>query len=180
MKNDNLQNYQIFSVIFAIILGTLLHFTYEWANKNVLIATFSSINESTWEHLKLAFIPMLITTIIGFFKFRKNPNFLCSKMFGIVTALGFITSFFYTYIGIFGKNFAIIDILSFIFAIILGEYVSYKKLKSNYKCNNTVAIFILATFLLCFIYFTFNPPKIQLFQDPLTGLYGIPKIFKNS
>ena len=94
MKKNKLSNYQIFSAIFAIILGTLLHFTYEWFNKNTLIAAFSSINESTWEHLKLAFIPMLITTIIGFFKFKNIPNFLCSKMLGIITTLGFITSFF--------------------------------------------------------------------------------------
>ena len=173
MKKSNISSYQIYSAIFAIILGTLLHFTYEWFNKNALIATFSSINESTWEHLKLAFFPMLITAIIGAFKFKNNPNFLCSKMLGIVTSLGFITSFFYTYTGILGRNYAIVDILSFIFAVILGEYVSYRKLNSNFKCNNKIAIFILTTLFLCFIIFTFNPPKIQLFQDPLTGLYGI-------
>lgn len=173
MKKNKLSNYQIFSAIFAIILGTLLHFTYEWFNKNTLIAAFSSINESTWEHLKLAFIPMLITTIIGFFKFKNIPNFLCSKLLGIITTLGFITSFFYTYTGILGRNIALIDILSFIFAVILGEYVSYRLINSNLKCNNKLAILVLAILFLCFIIFTFNPPKIHLFQDPLTGLYGI-------
>ena len=51
-----------FIIIAAI--GALLHFTYEWSNNNSLIATFSTVNESTWEHLKLAFFPILIFGII--------------------------------------------------------------------------------------------------------------------
>ena len=172
MKDDKFVNYQIFSAIFAIILGTILHFTYEWSNSNALVGAFSSVNESTWEHLKLAFFPMLITTIIGFLKFKNSHNFLCSKMIGIVTTLSFIASFFYTYTGILGKNYAIIDILSFIFAIIWGEFVSYKKIMSDFKGNRIVCTILLVILFFCFIIFTFNPPKIQLFQDPLTGLYG--------
>jgi hypothetical protein len=170
---NKLQKYQIFSAIFAIILGTLLHFTFDWSNQNTIIAAFSSINESTWEHLKLAFYPMLITTIIGSFIFPKEKNFLCSKTIGILTAICFITIFFYTYTGILGRNIALIDISSFIIAIILGEYISYDLIQSSFKCNTKISIIIIIILLLCFLFFTYNPPKIQLFQDPLTGLYGL-------
>lgn len=172
MNNSDLKKYQIFSAIFAIILGTILHFSYEWFNENAIIAAFSSVNESTWEHLKLAFFPMLITTIIGFFYFNKNPYFLCSKTKGILIAISFITIFFYTYTGIIGKNFALLDISSFIIAIVLGEYISYLLLIKNKKCNDTYASIALLLLLFCFIYFTYFSPKIQLFQDPITGLYG--------
>ena len=67
MDSKKLLKYQIFSAIFTIILGTLLHFTYEWSGNNAFVGAFSSINESTWEHLKLAFYPMLITSIIRLF-----------------------------------------------------------------------------------------------------------------
>lgn len=67
MDSKKLLKYQILSAIFAIILGTLLHFTYEWSGNNAFVGAFSSINESTWEHLKLAFYPMLITSIIRLF-----------------------------------------------------------------------------------------------------------------
>lgn len=173
MDFTKIKNYQIFSAIFAIILGTLLHFTFEWLGENSIVGAFSSINESTWEHLKLAFYPMLITTIIGTFKFKNQPNFLCSKTIGIITAISFITIFFYTYTGILGRNIAIIDISSFIIAVILGEYVSYRLMKSNYKYNNTLAIIILIALTFCFIFFTYYPPKIALFQDPLTGNFGL-------
>jgi ABC-type Fe3+-siderophore transport system permease subunit len=69
MDSKKILKYQIFSAIFAIILGAILHFTYEWSGNNAFVATFSSINESTWEHLKLAFFPMLITAIIRIFCF---------------------------------------------------------------------------------------------------------------
>ncbi len=69
MNSNKILKYQIFSAIFAIILGTLLHFAYEWSGNNAFVGSFSSINESTWEHLKLAFFPMLITAIIRLFYF---------------------------------------------------------------------------------------------------------------
>ena len=59
--------FHIFSIIFSIILGILLHFAFEWSGNNLFIATFSAVNESTWEHLKLVFFPMLITIIISYF-----------------------------------------------------------------------------------------------------------------
>ena len=176
MNKNKIRNYQIFSCIFVFILGSLLHFTYDWSNGNSIIATFSSVNESTWEHLKLLFFPMLITIIIGMFFFKNNvPNFICSKTIGIIVAILFTVIFFYTYTGILGRNIAIIDISSFFISTILGEFISYILIVNHYKCNNIISLIILSLLLLCFICFTFNPPKIDLFKDPITNKYGIIK-----
>ena len=43
-SKNKLLKFQIFSVIFTWILGTLLHFTYEWSNENIIIAAFSAVN----------------------------------------------------------------------------------------------------------------------------------------
>lgn len=162
--------FQIFSVIFVIILGIILHFTYEWSNKNVIVGAFSAVNESTWEHLKLVFFPMLITTIIGYFYIGESTNLICAKLVGIITAILFIIIFFYTYTTIAGTNFAILDIASFFVAVILGEYVAYKILISETICNTNIAIIILTILLISFITFTYIPPKIFLFQDPITRI----------
>lgn len=167
--------FQIFSVIFVSILGTLLHFTYEWSNGNEIVGAFSAVNESTWEHLKLLFFPMLITIIIGYFYMDKNTKIICAKLIGIITAILFIIIFFYTYTTIAGTNFAILDIGSFFVAVILGEYVAYKILISKNICNTNIAIIILTILLISFIAFTYIPPKIFLFQDPITRGYGIKK-----
>lgn len=177
MDKIKIRNYQIFSVIFAFILGTLLHFTYELSGENVLVSSFSAINESVWEHLKLLFFPMLLTTIIGYFYIGKiTSNFLCSKTLGILASMSFIIIFFYTYTGIIGKNIAFIDITSFFVAVILGEYLAYKLITCNFKCNNIIAIVILTAVLICFIVFTYYTPKIEIFKDPISNLYGIKKI----
>lgn len=166
--------FQILSTVFTVILGTILHFTYKWSNKNPLVVTFSAVNESTWEHLKLLFFPMLITTIIGYLYIGKiAPNFLCAKTIGIIVAMLFTVIFFYTYTGILGTNYAILNILTFIFSAILGEYVSYKLMYSVFESNNNIAVFILSVLFISFIIFTFFPPKIGLFKDPITGKYGI-------
>ncbi len=179
MEKKKILRFQIFSVIFTWILGTILHFLYEWSGDNKIIASFSAVNESTWEHLKLVFFPMLVTTIIGFFVIGKDNNkFWCAKTLGIILAMSFIVVFFYTYTGIIGTNFAILDIGSFFVAVILGEYVAYKIMTNEeykLKCNKRIAVIGLICILLCFIIFTYLPPHIGLFKDPISNGYGIQK-----
>lgn len=167
MKKFSVLKFTIFSCIFVMVLGTLLHFTYEWSGNNQFIASFSAITESTWEHLKLLFFPMLLTTIIGFFFIKKFcPNYWCARFFGILTAILFTIVFFYTYTGIIGTNFSFIDISIFFVAVVLGEFVSYTILISDFGCNNCVAITLLGLLLVCFVTFTYFTPEIGLFEDP--------------
>lgn len=176
MDKNKIRNYQIFSAILTFILGTLLHFTYKVSGENTVVASFSAINESIWEHLKLFYFPMLLTLIIGYFYIGKNiSNFLCSKTIGIITSMLFTVIFFYTYSGILGKNLAIIDISSFFVATILGEYVAYRFMNSTFKCNNKIAIIVLIIVGICFVTFTYSAPQIGIFKDPITEQYGIIK-----
>ena len=177
LKKNSILIFEIISSIFIMILGTLLHFTFKWSNNNVIVGTFSAKNESTWEHFKLIFFPMLITLVIGYFYKEKNTsNYLCAKVLGIIVAIVFIITFFYTYTGIIGKNFAIVDITSFFIAVVLGQYVAYKKMKLKSSCNKVIAIIILLVLYFCFLIFTFFPPHIALFKDPITGMFGIYSI----
>lgn len=170
----SLKVYLVISILFTFIFGSLLHFTYNLSGKSEIVASFSAVNESTWEHLKLLFFPMLISTIIGYFVFRKSiPNFLCARTIGIIIAMAFTVIFFYTYTGILGKNIPIIDISSFFIATILGEILSYLFIINKLKCNNTISVIVLILLFIFFIIFTFYTPKIGIFKDPITGIYGI-------
>ena len=169
-SKNKLLKFQIFSVIFTWIFGTLLHFTYEWSNENIIVAAFSAVNDSTWEHLTLLFFPRLITTVIGYFDLSPKDeykNFLCAKTIGILAALSFVVVFFYTYTGIIGTNFAVLDIGSFFVGVFLGEFVAYKMTLSMKCCNKLGAVIVLTILLLCFITFTFNAPSIGLFRNPV-------------
>ena len=174
MNKIKIRNYQIFSTIFVFVMGTLLHFVYDWSGQNNIIGAFSAVNESTWEHLKLIFFPMVITIIIGFFYLGKIvPNLLCSKTIGLLVSLAFTIIFFYTYTGILGNNIAFIDIASFFISVILGEFISYVLMVNKFKCNNKIATIILSVLFILFIIFTYKTPEIGLFKDPISGEYGI-------
>lgn len=176
MNKKKVLKLQIASAIFSIILGALLHFTFKWSNKNLIVAAFSAVNESTWEHLKILFIPMLISTIIGYFVIGKeNDNYLCARVKGIISAMIFIVIAFYTYTGVIGTNIDIINIIIFAIAVLFGEYVTYKRLNKEKNCNKSMAIIILVILLLSLIIFTYYPIEIGLFKDPITGRFGIIK-----
>lgn len=38
--------------IFIAIVGTLLHFVYDWSGQNPAVGIIAPVSESTWEHLK--------------------------------------------------------------------------------------------------------------------------------
>jgi len=46
--------------------------------------------------------------------------------------------------------------------------------KKDYTKYKMLAIVLLVLLPILFIVFTFYPPHIFLFQDPITGGYGIP------
>lgn len=165
---EKIKRFHIISFILVSILGVLLHFTYEWSGENTFVGFFSAVNESTWEHLKLIFFPMLLTTVIGYFYIGKeNEKYICGRVKGILAGIIFIISFFYTYTGVLGENIAIIDIASFFIGVIIAELVSYNIINlKDYNCNKNISGLSLILLLICFIIFTYNAPNLGIFKDP--------------
>lgn len=175
-KQKFILKFEIISTIFILVLGTILHFTFDWSKDNTVVGTFCPVNESIWEHLKLLFFPTIVTIIVGYFyKGKKFENYLSAKTFGIIISMLFTIVTYYTYSGVIGKNIDVVNIIIFILAVIIGQYVSYQKMNSKFYSNNLVAIIILVILYLYFLVFTFYPPQIALFKDPVTGTFGIYK-----
>ena len=158
--------------------GTLLHFLYEWSNESVFVAPFSGINESTWEHMKLLFVPMLIFAVIQSFYFKEYEAFWCIKLKGILFGLLLIPVLFYTYNGIIGTSPDWINIfIFFISAAAVYIYEARMLLNENSSCiSKKLAVIILCIIAVMFVVFTFVTPNIAIFEDPLTKTYGIKKI----
>lgn len=165
------RNWQILAILFTLVVGTLLHFTYQWYDNNQIVGAFSAINESTWEHLKLIFFPTLIFAIFeGTRIYKETNNYIESKTIGIIFGMLFITVFFFTYTGIIGTNFAILDIGSFVVAIILSEILTYRIMKKesfSTRKTKVISISVLILITILFIFFTFYPPNINYFKDPV-------------
>lgn len=156
--------WEISEFIFTAAFGTLLHFLYELSDKNKIVSIFSAVNESTWEHLKLLFFPALVFSIIQYFII--GDEFKCILFTkAIATLLGMltITTLFYTFIGVVGKNFLIADIIIFLLGTAVIALFSYMRLPHG-KCNNISGAFIFIIIAVLFGLFTFNPPPIGLFD----------------
>jgi hypothetical protein len=137
---------------------------------------FSAVNESVWEHLKLGFWPTLAFALIEFKYLKKSTsNFLFAKTVGIYLIPFTIVGIFYSYTAILGESILAIDILSFIIAVIIGQLVSYRLLTSKKLPYDLRKVSLIALILLgvAFVLFTFYPPQFAMFQDPITGDYGI-------
>lgn len=167
--------WQLFGFALTALGGTLLHFLYGWTNKAAWIAAFSGVNESTWEHMKLLFWPMLIFAIVQSFFFKDYESFWCVKLRGMLLALGLIPVIFYTYNGVIGKSPDWINIAIFFVCAAVAYIYETKQLNGeNTCCKSPRAAFIaLCIIALLFVIFTFNTPRLDIFKDPLTGTYGI-------
>ena len=80
MKRD-ISLWQLGGFSFTALAGTLLHFLYDLTGESVLAAPFSGVNESTWEHMKLLYFPLLIFALIQSRFFKERKGFWCIKHF---------------------------------------------------------------------------------------------------
>jgi hypothetical protein len=168
--------YEIVGTLFIVFLGSAFHFTYELSGKLAIVGAFSAVNESVWEHLKLAFWPSLIWLLIEYLPLKKlTNNFLMSKTLGTYLMVVLIPIVFYSYTSITGGSIFAIDITTFIVAVVAGQIISYNLFKKNQfsRMADKVALVMLAVLGISFIIFTFYPPHLPIFQDPISRGYGI-------
>jgi ABC-type cobalamin transport system permease subunit len=105
MKSKILK-FELIGTFFIIFLGSLLHFTFEWSAKFWLVGIFSAVNESTWEHLKLAVIPALLWMLIETKILKEKPkSFFFAKTKGIYSMLFLLFYFFILIRQFWGKIF---------------------------------------------------------------------------
>ena len=171
----NLSLWQFGGFALTSLGGTLLHFLYDWTNESILIAPFSGVNESTWEHMKLLFFPLFIFALIQHRFFKDYKSFWCVKLMGITTGLVLIPVLFYTYNGAFGKSPDWLNITIFFVSAAMAFILetSFFK-KDSLRCKRPwLAFTVICLVGVLFVVFTFATPQIPLFRDPLTGTYGI-------
>lgn len=159
----------------STLAGTLLHFLYDWTGESALAAPFSGVNESTWEHMKLLYWPLFLFAMVQRLFFREEKNFWCVKLAGMLVGLVLIPVLFYTYNGIFGQSADWINIAIFYIAAAAAFLLEWQFFKKDLsQCRHPRLAFVAVCLIgILFVVFTFIPPEIPLFQDPLTGIYGL-------
>ena len=140
-----------------------------------MIAPFSGVNESTFEHMKLLFWPMLLYAVLQGFFFRGYRNFWSVKLRGTALGLSLIPIIFYTYNGVIGKSPDWVNIAIFFVAAAVVYIYETGALNRNdaLRPSRGLSIALLCAIGLLFVIFTFIPPRLGIFMDPITGEYGI-------
>ena len=163
-----LKCYCIIGIIFVIVTGTLTHFVYDWSGNNFIVGFFFPVNESTWEHMKLCFFPMLLYSLYLICMMKDTHPCICSaSAAGILSGTFAIPVLFYTYTGILGRNFLPLDIGVFIVSVLIAFRTVYKLTVScKVRCYMGLLWIAVAILGLCFVLFTYLPPDIGLFREP--------------
>ena len=168
---SELKRSHIIGGILAALLGTFMHFTYDMSGQNSVVGVFSAVNESTFEHLKLLFFPIMLFGLLTYFIYgERYKNHSAVTLIAVLKGMAATVISFYTYVGILGRNFLLFDILTFLLGMYTAFSFSYKSLKSGDKYNSNILrkVSVALIFLLIFAFgiFTFYPPQIGLFDDP--------------
>jgi hypothetical protein len=176
-RTNSTLGWAVGGTLFISIVGSALHFAFAWSGNWLPVAMFAAVNESIWEHLKLAFWPGLLWAAIE----RPNLNlgrseFWAIKGIALLVAPIAIVLVFTAYTGILGRNILYLDIGTFIFAVALGQFVSAWLITSSLKslAIRRIGHLLLAMQIMAYSTLTFLPPEIDLFMDSRNGSYGIP------
>lgn len=173
---DQTFRWELIGTFFVIVFGTTLHFWFEWTGYWRPIVVIAAVNESTWEHFKMAFWPGFFWGIIEWFRWgRGRRNFWIAKFFGLLAMPLITMALFYGYTLFFHHNLPA-DIVVFILSIAGGQFISFLILIKNPLWPPLVKIIAIKWLILMVIAFatlSYFPREFFLFAHPETGEYGI-------
>jgi len=161
-----------------VVAGSALHFLFELSGGWRPVALIAAVNESVWEHLKLAFWPGLFWALIA----RppaglRRGEVLAAKGLSLLVTAVLIVVIFASYTAVLGRNLLALDIGTFVAAILVGQALSFALLSGGADGRHLLlnaGLLLLALQLLAYSLFTFVPPDHWLFVEERSGLRGLP------
>lgn len=158
------------SAIVVVTAGSLLHFAWSWSGRSPFVAIFAATNESTWEHLKMAFWPALLISPIQRWLYGALPGWLVGTAIRVLMPPVLIVALFYGYTSVLGTNHLVLDIGTFVVAVMAGEFAGHSAMHERTAAGvRRLAASALVAAILAFSTLSFSPPRWFLFDDPLDG-----------
>jgi hypothetical protein len=174
---NKVQRWEIIGIFFIVGFGTTLHFWFEWTGYWRPMALIAAVNESTWEHFKMAFWPGLIFALIEYpFIKDETNNFFVAKFAGLFAMPVITTILFYGYTSLTGTHLLWADVIVFVLSVIGGQWISLTILTKTEKMQPSAQNFAIAglvVMVLAFSLLSYYPLKNFLFTHPGTGEIGI-------
>ncbi len=164
-------------VVPLIIVGSLLHFLVDWFGEKRWVAVLGAVNESYWEHIKIAVWPVALLQVTLFtLGGYRYPAFIPAATVALyslpVSMIGMVWLYKYWT----KKNLLWLDITVFAIVIALAQFIFVQTLSQLQADRVTVLLAVpyLIGILVAFWRFSLRPPaEPDLFVDPITDEYGI-------
>lgn len=166
---------ELIGFVFIILVGAMFHFIYEWSGHNKFAAFFCAVNESVWEHMKMAMGPSFLWILIEMIFLMENDNFFIAKFVSLAVMLVSIPAIFYVYYSVLKKEVLIFGILDFFISILLGQMASNAVLHANVLPFYLKYLSIVGLVVIFILYMTrtFIPGKGIIFKDFSNDKYGL-------
>jgi hypothetical protein len=159
------------------VLGSLLHFLFDWTKHNRLVAVFAAVNESYWEHIKIAVWPVMLAQLALFLSGgHQNPSFIPAATIALYSIPISMVGLVFAYKTLTKRNILWIDITVFFMTIAIAQTLFVLVLDQLRPTLATiiVAVFFLLGLIVAFGLFTLRPPREpDPFIDPLNQKYGL-------
>ena len=160
-----------------LVAFSIFHFGYELVPLPIL-KPFCGVNESVFQHLKMAFWGYLTTSIIEYFVSKKKPasrdRFWYSRLFATSVVPYFTMIYWYLGPALFGRFQNLVsDLIWAIFSTYAAALTAGAVEHSieNAPLNGTFRAFVIILLIVSafsFIWFTYKLPWIDLFVNPET------------
>ena len=176
MSPDQIISISLWMIIPLGILGSLLHFSYEWSGHNRFVAMFSAVNESYWEHIKIAIWPIFLLQMWLFIAGGYQvPAFVPAATVALYSIPISMIAIVFGYKAIARKNILFLDISAFFISVATAQILFVQVLRELEPGTLTTAIssIFMLVLLFSFSIFTHKPPaEPDLFLDPTNDTYG--------
>ena len=177
MDMDGIVSASLWMILPLIVVGSLLHFLYDWSGEKRWAAVLGAVNESYWEHIKIAFWPLFVYYAVMFFAGgRRLPGFVPAATIALYVVPIAMIAIVFGYKRLTGRNILWLDILAFLVTMI-ASLVIFVLLSTELEASG-LTVAIAAVFLLVLVFafasYTLRPPaETDFFIDPLNEHYGL-------
>lgn len=180
IRKDQAVDWMHRGIIMILFIAGPMHFAFEGLGRPFVAGAVFPVNESVFEHLKLAFWPLLFWWLLGYaLHVRHDQNavrkWFLAAMSSIVVSPLFIVVFYYTYTGALGIHSLLLDVLSLPISLVVAQLLAVHIYRYSRGPGWSVPAFVavVAFLIVIFVLFTFQPPRLPLFLDTSTGRYGL-------
>lgn len=174
---ETIVNWSLWMIIPLGILGSLLHFLFDWTKHNRFVMIFAAVNESYWEHIKIAVWPVFfLYTVLFIFGGYQYPAFLPAATTALLSLPISMVGLVFGYKMLTRRNILWLDISLFFVVIAIGQTLFVSLLKDLAASGITIglSVFFLTGLVIAFLRFTISPPEEpDVFVDPTNKKYGI-------